>query len=229
MDYRKAFPSDFLKASDLQDVNGRYFTETWTISGAAVEEVGQDGDRKLVLHFAESEQKMVMNRTNADECGLMFGHDTDGWIGQPVKIYVDPNVRFGNKVTPGLRVAAPDAPQRAANGSAAPAPQAAPPQVVPAPPAQYTRLDPAARFDLDGLIGAVDWMDKTEPGHPQRGEFSDEITARQNANRAALGNGAPAPAPQAAPPAPVAPASPVKAAAAGYDDDDLGDDPFADG
>jgi hypothetical protein len=111
MDYRKAFPSEFLKTSDLQGENGNYGTVVLTINAADVEDVGQNGERKLVLHFAESGQKLVLNRTNADELALMYGNDTDSWIGQPVLLWVDPHVRFGNKITPGLRVANPGAPQ----------------------------------------------------------------------------------------------------------------------
>jgi hypothetical protein len=138
MNYKQAFPSTFLKADDLAETG----SVVYTIRDAQVEDVGQDEnkERKLCLYFEETDQKMVLNRTNADACALMFGEYTEQWVGQKVQVYVDHNVRFGNKVMSGLRITDPyatvpqprapmpqhgavSAPQPRSNHQAAPQPQ----------------------------------------------------------------------------------------------------------
>jgi hypothetical protein len=146
--YKQSFPSSFLKVDDIPPGGAVY-----TIASAENEEVGRDDNKeiKLCLHFVETEQKLTLNRTNADTLGLMFGEFTEGWINQQILIYVDPNVRFGGKIMPGLRISDPAAPvpqlrapapvHRTPQVSAAPqaaanTPQAAAPQqtALPAPP-----------------------------------------------------------------------------------------------
>lgn len=118
--YKTAFGS-FLKAEDLQ---GK--AVNIVIEHVSIEKIkGQDGgadEQKLVAHFAGKDKGLVLNRTNADALNHIFGtEDYDYWKGV-VQLYVDPNIRYGNKTVSGIRIRA--------TGAAAPAPPPPPVAVV---------------------------------------------------------------------------------------------------
>ena len=84
MKLNEAFPSNFLKADDL---NGKQCT--MTIESAEVEEIGQGNEKasKLVLAFRGAEKKLVCNVTNAKTIAKVLGTDeTDDWIGKEIRI-----------------------------------------------------------------------------------------------------------------------------------------------
>lgn len=81
MNINDAFPSKYLKASDLQ--GGQ---PTVTISHLTVEEVG-DGEKKPVVHFVGKEKGIVLNKTNATNIGDAYGPDTDEWTGKKVTLF----------------------------------------------------------------------------------------------------------------------------------------------
>jgi len=93
-----AFPSQYLKAGDLQ---GR--TVTVTIDRYTIEDVGDD--RKPVLYFVGKEKGLVLNKTNANEIAFTYGDDMDDWIGQKIEMF-SMMVSFQGKNMPGLRVRA---------------------------------------------------------------------------------------------------------------------------
>jgi hypothetical protein len=73
---------------------------------------GKDED-KLLLHFRGDDPKpLICNRTNFDSISDLYGDDTDAWPGRAIELYVDPRVRFGTRVVPGIRVRAPRRPSR---------------------------------------------------------------------------------------------------------------------
>lgn len=91
-----AFPSNYLKADDLQ---GREVPVT--IAKYALEKLGEE--QKLVIYFAGKEKGMVCNRTNADRIAHYYGDDLDHWIGKAVILGTE-LVSFQGKTTEGLRV-----------------------------------------------------------------------------------------------------------------------------
>jgi hypothetical protein len=77
-----AFPSKHIKAADL---NGR--TVRVTIERYAIEEIGQEKSRKIVLYFRGKEKGLVLNKTNATNIELMHGPDIDDWAGCDVELF----------------------------------------------------------------------------------------------------------------------------------------------
>ena len=71
-----AYPSNYLKASDLQ---GR--TVVVTIDHCDIEDIGDE--RKPILYFQGKQKGMVLNKTNANNVSVLYGDDTDDWIGRP--------------------------------------------------------------------------------------------------------------------------------------------------
>jgi hypothetical protein len=79
-DYETLFPGRFLKAADF---DGRDVTYTIrTVRAEAIE----DKD-KAILTFSEVKKSMVMNRTNAEAIKLMFGRETNDWVGRRVTFF----------------------------------------------------------------------------------------------------------------------------------------------
>lgn len=98
MDYEKLFPGRFIKSVDLE---GR--DVTLEVKAVRSEEI--DGKAKAVLSFQGTKKEMVMNRTNAEAIKLMFGRETDNWIGKKITVFpatiADP---FNGGTTTAIRV-----------------------------------------------------------------------------------------------------------------------------
>lgn len=95
----EAFPSNYLKAADLQ---GRQVTVT--MDRAEYEKIGDD--RKLILFFKGKEKGMVLNKTNANNIGALYGPNTDDWNGEEIVLF-EAMVDFQGKTVPAIRVRAP--------------------------------------------------------------------------------------------------------------------------
>jgi hypothetical protein len=80
MDIRSAFPSKYVKASDLQGKDVRVI-----IGQVAMEQT--QADAKPVLYFQGREKALVLNLTNANTIADMYGDDTDNWIGKPITLF----------------------------------------------------------------------------------------------------------------------------------------------
>jgi hypothetical protein len=80
MNINEAFPSNYLKAADLQ---GR--TITVKISHVTSEKLGDDN--KLILYFDGKQKGMVLNKTNANNLAFAFGPETDDWQGAEAQLY----------------------------------------------------------------------------------------------------------------------------------------------
>jgi len=95
-----AFPSDFLKAEDLQNRN-----VTVTIATAKIEEIGkgQDKDRKIVISLLGKQKKFVCNKTNANTISGLYGPETDNWIGKRITL-CPREVEFQGKMVMAIRV-----------------------------------------------------------------------------------------------------------------------------
>lgn len=61
--------------------------------------------RKLVAHFGGKEKGLILNQTNCEALQFAAGTgDYEQWAGMPMELYVDDNVKFGNKTVSGLRL-----------------------------------------------------------------------------------------------------------------------------
>lgn len=81
MKMSQAFPSNFLKAADLNGKAVRVVIESVT-----VEKIGDD--QKPVLHFAGKDRGLVLNKTNANRIIEAVGSDeTDDWEGWSITLY----------------------------------------------------------------------------------------------------------------------------------------------
>ena len=121
MDINAAFPSNYLKAADLQ---GRSIPVT--ISRVDVETVGDD--RKPIVYFQGKEKGLVLNKTNATTIAMLYGQETDNWSGAAIKIFPT-QVDFQGRQVAAIRVRM--EPPKQSN--TAPAAVAAPENSAPAP------------------------------------------------------------------------------------------------
>lgn len=95
----EAFPSEFLKAADLQ---GR--TVRATINVVEMKDIG--GDHKPVIYFQGREKGLVLNKTNGSTISYAYGDDTDAWSGAPIELFPQ-SVPFNGQMVPAIRVRIP--------------------------------------------------------------------------------------------------------------------------
>lgn len=83
MNINSAYPSNYLKADDLQ---GRAIT--LTIDRVEMESVGQgrNKEEKPVVYFKGKEKGLVLNKTNAKTIANLYGGETDEWEGKAITI-----------------------------------------------------------------------------------------------------------------------------------------------
>lgn len=79
-DYETLYPGRFIRAADLKGKD-----VTMVIVGVVAEEI--DGKAKAVMTFEGTKKSLVLNRTNAEAVRLMFGRETDDWLGKRVTIF----------------------------------------------------------------------------------------------------------------------------------------------
>lgn len=114
-----AFPSNYLKASDLQGAQ-----PVVTIDRVEFEAVGRTKEMKPILYFRGKEKGIVLNKTNANNIAHLCGTpETDQWAGCQIRLYAT-HVEFQGETVEAIRIKA--APPRAAGARAA-APVAPPP------------------------------------------------------------------------------------------------------
>ena len=111
-----AFPSEFLKAADLQGRAVRV-----QIDRVEMRDIG--GDHKPVLYFQGKDKGMVLNKTNANNIAGAYGDDTDDWQGAEVELF-EAQVDFQGKTVPAIRIRIP--PRAPAQRAAPAAPPAKP-------------------------------------------------------------------------------------------------------
>jgi hypothetical protein len=116
-----AFPSNYLKASDL---NGQQ--PVVTIDRVGFEAVGREKEMKPVLYFVGKEKGMVLNKTNGKNiAGLVGSFETNDWAGMRIRLYAT-HVEFNGETVETIRIkAAPPA----SNGAARQAPPPPPPPI----------------------------------------------------------------------------------------------------
>ncbi len=124
-----AFPTKFVATADLQ---GRPIT--LMIERITSEEIG-DHDRKPVIYFGGMAKGLALNLTNWNSVEILYGGETDGWIGKQIELY-PAKTDYKGEVVDCIRVRAPTVQiNPVASGVAAPVvPQANPAPLPPAPP-----------------------------------------------------------------------------------------------
>ncbi len=96
-----AFPSNYLKASDL---NGGQ--PVVVIDRIEFEPVGQKKEMKPIVYFAGKEKGLVLNKTNAKNITNLVGSpETEDWIGFSIRLYAT-NVEFQGDTVEAIRVKA---------------------------------------------------------------------------------------------------------------------------
>lgn len=97
----EAFPSDFLKAADLQGNNAKV-----TMQRVEMKEIGDD--RKPVLYFKGKEKGLVLNKTNSNNIANLYGDEMDDWTGKEIVLF-PAMVDFQGKTVEAIRVRGPNA------------------------------------------------------------------------------------------------------------------------
>jgi hypothetical protein len=101
MNIDSAFPSTYLKASDLGDNQ-----PVVTIDRVEVEPVGRDKEMKPVIYFKGKEKGVVLNKTNSRKIAELTGSkDTDDWGGCQIRLYAT-ETEFGGEMVECIRVKA---------------------------------------------------------------------------------------------------------------------------
>ena len=100
MNLDTAFPSKYIKASDLPEEG----TVTVTIEKVEMQEIGKEKQNKPVITFEEWDKAFVCNKTNANTIAKITGsRDTDEWTGKKIKLYRT-EVEFGGEMVESIRV-----------------------------------------------------------------------------------------------------------------------------
>jgi hypothetical protein len=98
----QAFPSKYVKASDLKDQ-----THVVKIADVKIEEVGQNKETKPVAYFEGKAKGMVLNKTNSRKIAQIAGSpETEDWVGVEVAIYPT-ETEFGGESVECIRIKAP--------------------------------------------------------------------------------------------------------------------------
>jgi hypothetical protein len=99
MNINDAFPSNYLKASDLGDTQ-----PVVTIDRVEFEPVGRGKEMKPVVYFAGKQKGMVLNKTNSKKIAeLANSFDTDDWHGVEVKLFTT-EVDFQGDTVEAIRI-----------------------------------------------------------------------------------------------------------------------------
>lgn len=94
MNVNSAFPSKYLKASDLGMAQ-----PVVIIDRVDMEEVGRDKESRPVIYFVGKEKGVVLNKTNSRKIAALVGSDeTDEWIGHSVRLYTTETSFNGEQV-----------------------------------------------------------------------------------------------------------------------------------
>jgi hypothetical protein len=95
MNINDAFPGTYFKAADVAQ------PRTLTIATVSIEQM-QDGTQKPAISFNESQQKFVLNKTNANTLSASLGPQTENWTGRQIELYQD-QASFQGRVMPCVR------------------------------------------------------------------------------------------------------------------------------
>ena len=80
MNTNDMFPSNYIKASDMQGQARRLIMDH-----VESEEIGED--IKPILYFQGAKKGLVLNKTNANLIASTYGPETDGWTGKEIELF----------------------------------------------------------------------------------------------------------------------------------------------
>ena len=104
MNINQAYPSKYISEPDLQGQ-----PRVLTIARVGVETLDQStGETKPILYFQGAKKGMVLNVTNKNVIVLLYGTETDNWIGREIELYPS-QTDFRGEVVPCIRCRAPHA------------------------------------------------------------------------------------------------------------------------
>jgi hypothetical protein len=98
MKMNDAYPKKYACAADLKGA-----PQMRTIRAVSMEEVGNQGEVKPVLHFQDGKAMVMNGRAIAEK----YGDDFDGWAGKPIVLFPT-IVSFQGKTMEAIRVRVPD-------------------------------------------------------------------------------------------------------------------------
>lgn len=94
-----AFPSKYLKATDLQGKQVRV-----VMSHVEMETIGDE--ERPILYFQGREKGLVLNKTNGNTIAYVFGDDTEDWRGGEIVLF-ETMVDFQGKSMAAIRCRVP--------------------------------------------------------------------------------------------------------------------------
>lgn len=99
----EAFPSNYLKAADLQ---GRQIPVK--IKDVIFETIGQGQQQETrpIVYFEGKEKGLVLNKTNANTVAAVYGDDTDDWVGGDIILF-EAMVDYQGRSVPAIRLKVP--------------------------------------------------------------------------------------------------------------------------
>jgi len=95
MNIDQAFPSNYLKAADIEE------DTTLTIGSVTLETIGED--ERPIVHFDNNDKGLVLNKTNASTIKGLYGKDTDDWTGKKITLFAT-EVDYQGKQTMAIRI-----------------------------------------------------------------------------------------------------------------------------
>lgn len=117
MNIDQAFPSKYLKASDLPEEG----STAYTIEDVKMEEIGREKQVKPIIYFVDEDKGFCANKTNCNTIAKLLGsRNTDDWHGKGIRLYRT-EVQFGDEMVESIRVSI-----KSGKGSASPTKPALP-------------------------------------------------------------------------------------------------------
>lgn len=96
MQVDKIFPSNYLKAADLEGKPRRV-----TMKDIEIHKLGED--ERPILFFKGATKGLVLNKTNTMMIASKFGDETDDWHGNDIELHQE-MVNFQGKMVEAIRV-----------------------------------------------------------------------------------------------------------------------------
>ncbi len=100
MKFQELYPSKYVEAADLKGAD-----RTLVITGIRLEELdGMKGKQwKAIITLGGAKKELIANRTCGEALKLMFGSETDAWLGKRITIYPT-ETEVGGETVPCIRV-----------------------------------------------------------------------------------------------------------------------------
>ncbi len=94
-----ALPSKYLNATDVG--NGVF---KLTVVSVVMEKMENDGAMKPVMSFQGAQKSMPINATNWDNMAVVYGDESDNWIGKQIEMYTEATRMPNGTPTRGVRI-----------------------------------------------------------------------------------------------------------------------------